>query len=53
LENLIRELKLESHVQLLGGRPQHEVAALLAEADLFVLPSTIARTDRWKAFPSR
>ena len=39
LEHLIAGLGLEGRVRLLGPRPKEEVAALMREADLFVLPS--------------
>lgn len=46
LGNSIREqihaASLEDTVELLGSRPQEEVKALFAEADLFVLPCVIA-----------
>ena len=51
LEALIAELDLQGTVELLGGRPQHEVAALLREADLFVLPSIVAPTGQMEGIP--
>ena len=51
LEALIKELDLGDAFQLLGARPQHEVAALLGEADLFVLPSVVAPTGQMEGIP--
>ncbi|MFM5923941.1 MAG: glycosyltransferase [Novosphingobium sp.] len=51
LEALISELDLTQTVQLMGGLPQHEVAALLGESDLFVLPSVIAATGQMEGIP--
>ena len=39
LEARVRELGLEDRVAFLGERPKHEVARLMREARLFVLPS--------------
>ena len=39
LERLVGELGLHERVRLLGPRPKEEVAELMREADLFVLPS--------------
>jgi colanic acid/amylovoran biosynthesis glycosyltransferase len=41
LEALIRERGLEAQVHLLGARREDEVAAMMAEATLFVLPSIV------------
>lgn len=41
LQRMIRERNLDSHVQLLGARPEDEVARMMKEATLFVLPSII------------
>jgi len=35
----IKELGLQENVQLLGPKPQHELRARLADANVFVLPS--------------
>jgi len=51
LEALIDELGLRDAVCLLGGRPQHEVAQLLREADLFVLPSVVAPSGQMDGIP--
>lgn len=51
IERLIRQLGLSQTVHLLGGRPQHEVAALLAQADLFVLPSVVAPNGQMEGLP--
>lgn len=41
LEQLIRERGLEGQVRLLGARREDEVAAMMADATLFVLPSIV------------
>jgi colanic acid/amylovoran biosynthesis glycosyltransferase len=51
LEALIAALGLEGTVQLLGGKPQREVANLLQNADLFVLPSIIAPSGQMEGIP--
>jgi Ser/Thr protein kinase RdoA (MazF antagonist) len=51
LEALIDELGLQHTVRLLGGKPQHEVAKLLADADLFVLPSVVAPSGQMDGIP--
>jgi colanic acid/amylovoran biosynthesis glycosyltransferase len=51
LEALIAELGLTDCFELLGARPQHEVSALLARADLFVLPSVIAPSGQMEGIP--
>lgn len=51
LEALVAELGLHETVRLVGGRPQHEVAALLGAADLFVLPSIVAPSGQMEGIP--
>jgi glycosyltransferase involved in cell wall biosynthesis/Ser/Thr protein kinase RdoA (MazF antagonist) len=51
LESLIDELEMRERVQLLGARTQREVASLLAGADLFVLPSTVAPDGQMEGIP--
>lgn len=51
IERLIGHLGLSQTVHLLGARPQHEVAALLARADLFVLPSVVAPNGQMEGLP--
>ncbi len=51
LEALARELGLAERVRFLGGLPEHEVARLLDEADLFVLPSRVARDGQMEGIP--
>lgn len=51
LEREIRRRGLEGRVRLLGARPQGEVRALLARADLFVLPSVVARDGQMEGIP--
>ncbi|HUR82779.1 MAG TPA: glycosyltransferase [Thermoanaerobaculia bacterium] len=42
---------LADRVHLLGPRPQHEVAQLMREADIFVLPSIIATDGQMDGIP--
>jgi len=51
LEALIDEMGLRENVYLLGGKPQHEVAALLRTADMFVLPSVVAPSGQMEGIP--
>lgn len=51
LEALIIELGLAGSFELPGGLPQDKIAALLAEADLFVLPSVIAPSGQMEGIP--
>jgi Ser/Thr protein kinase RdoA (MazF antagonist) len=51
IEHLIAKLNLRHIVQLLGARPQDEVTAQLAEADLFVLPSVVAPNGQMEGIP--
>lgn len=51
LETLARRLGLEHRVDFLGGRTEPEVADLLARADLFVLPSVVARDGLMEGLP--
>ncbi len=51
LERLIADLDLQGVVHLLGGQPQDRVAALLAEADLFVAPSVMAADGQMDTIP--
>jgi glycosyltransferase involved in cell wall biosynthesis len=51
LEALARELGVEGRVRFLGGLPEQEVARLLGEADLFVLPSRVARDGQMEGIP--
>lgn len=44
LRTLIEQYQLDSHVEMPGFKPSHEVKAMLDEADLFLLPS-ITGTD--------
>lgn len=43
---------LDEHVHLLGAVPQHEVAKLMAEADVFVLPSVISMDGEMDGVPT-
>ena len=51
LERLIRELRLEGCIQLLGACEHNMVKDLLAEADTFVLPSVVARNRYMDGIP--
>jgi glycosyltransferase involved in cell wall biosynthesis len=51
LERLISDLELNEVVYLLGGQPQDKVASLLAETDLFVLPSVVAAHGQMEGIP--
>jgi glycosyltransferase involved in cell wall biosynthesis len=51
LERLIRELRVEECVRLMGACEQHVVKDLLAEADTFVLPSVVARNGYMDGIP--
>jgi colanic acid/amylovoran biosynthesis glycosyltransferase len=50
-EEWIREHGLAENVRLLGNLPQHEVARLMGEADVFVLPSVIAVDGNMDGIP--
>lgn len=51
LEAMIREKRLEGVVRLAGARPESEVAQMMAEARLFVLPSIIASDGQMEGIP--
>lgn len=42
---------LSDHVRILGNLPQHEVARLMGETDIFVLPSIIATDGQMDGIP--
>jgi len=48
----IKELSLADSVRLLGPKPQHEVAELMRQADIFVLPSVIANDGQMDGLPN-
>ncbi|MFL6247951.1 MAG: glycosyltransferase [Thermoanaerobaculia bacterium] len=50
-EQWIAEHGLSDSVKLLGPLPQHEVARLMGEADVFVLPSVIAVDGQMDGIP--
>ena len=50
-EQWIAQTGLADRVHLLGARPQHEVARLMGEADIFVLPSIIALDGQMDGIP--
>lgn len=51
LRSQARELGLTARVKFLGARSELEVASLLASADLFVLPSVVARNGQMEGVP--
>jgi colanic acid/amylovoran biosynthesis glycosyltransferase len=51
LAAMIREAKLEGTLELIGPRPQEEVAKMMADATLFVLPSIIAPDGQMEGIP--
>ena len=51
LERLARTLGISSRVDFMGSRDETEVRALLDEADLFVLPSRVARDGQMEGLP--
>lgn len=50
-EEWIARHGLSDRVRLLGARPQHEVARLMGEADIFVFPSIIAVDGQMDGIP--
>ncbi len=51
LQRLIKKLGLVDEVQLLGALDQQQVASLLEEADIFVLPSVVADNGQMEGIP--
>ena len=51
LERQVADLGLEDRVSFFGSLPEPQVAAMLQEADLFVLPSVVARTGQMEGLP--
>jgi len=51
LERMIRELKLEAVVELLGPQPQEEVARLLPTVHCYVQPSIITPSGKMEGIP--
>jgi glycosyltransferase involved in cell wall biosynthesis len=51
IEALIRDSALEGQVHLCGARPQHEVAELMTQASVFVLPSIITAEGWMEGIP--
>ena len=51
LERLARALGISSRVDFMGSRDETEVRRLLAEADLYVLPSRVARDGQMEGLP--
>jgi colanic acid/amylovoran biosynthesis glycosyltransferase len=47
----IREVGLADSVRLLGSQPQHVIARLMGECDIFVLPSMIAPDGQMDGIP--
>ncbi|MEO8380445.1 MAG: glycosyltransferase [Acidobacteriota bacterium] len=50
-EQWIEQHGLTGHVRILGNLPQHEVARLMGEADVFVLPGIIAVDGQMEGIP--
>src|SRR5205085_4931176 len=51
LQRWLERHGVSDRVKLLGLRPQHEVAKLISESDVFVLPSVIARDGQMDGIP--
>ena len=51
MQALVEELGMERHVTLMGARPHHEVKALLARADGFILHSVTAEDGDMEGIP--
>jgi colanic acid/amylovoran biosynthesis glycosyltransferase len=51
LRNMIRDRRLEDVVVLAGPRGEHEVARMMSEAALFVLPSIVAPDGQMEGIP--
>lgn len=51
LERMIRERGVGDVIRLAGARPQEEVARMMAEATLFVLPSIVASDGQMEGIP--
>jgi colanic acid/amylovoran biosynthesis glycosyltransferase len=50
-EQWIAERQLSGNVRLTGALPQHEVATLMGQADVFVLPSVVATDGQMDGIP--
>jgi colanic acid/amylovoran biosynthesis glycosyltransferase len=50
-EQWIAEHGIADHVFLVGAQPQHEVAALMGQSDVFVLPSIVATDGQMDGIP--
>jgi glycosyltransferase involved in cell wall biosynthesis len=51
LSSQVAELGLGAHVSLVGPQPQERVTELLAQADVFALPSIITRAGKMEGLP--
>lgn len=51
LEAEIRSLRLEGRVELLGALPEHDVASLLRDTDVYVQPSIVTKTGKMEGIP--
>lgn len=51
LEGLVADLGLEAHVSFTGNLTEEEVGLAMREADLFVLPSVVARNGDMEGIP--
>jgi glycosyltransferase involved in cell wall biosynthesis/tRNA A-37 threonylcarbamoyl transferase component Bud32 len=51
LQKWIEKQDVADRVTILGARPQHDVARLISESDVFVLPSVIAHDGQMDGIP--
>lgn len=51
IEHLIERLHVDERVRLLGARPQHEVAEMVKNCSIFVLPSVVAPDGQMEGIP--
>ena len=51
LRTLIEQYELETHVEMPGFKPSHEVKAMLDEADVFLLPSVTGADGDMEGIP--
>jgi glycosyltransferase involved in cell wall biosynthesis len=51
IQHAIKEAGLADSIHMLGPKPQHEVARLVRECDIFILPSVIAHDGQMDGLP--
>jgi colanic acid/amylovoran biosynthesis glycosyltransferase len=51
IQHAIKEAGLTDSIHMVGAKPQHEVARLIRECDVFVLPSVIAHDGQMDGLP--